>query len=218
MNIHIFTHILTIIPLLFYANPSKSQWNKTNTPLDSFLQRNYDSSFVLHDGSSTNLYIVAKNGKKQYFFRYKSNQGHLGDTPGVDCWITKELHKFSTTVPDTNRYFSVLSMKKYEFWNEQKIWKIWNITDNYKATLTCGSVDDGQVVLFTFISKNNIQKRRYYEPFYYASCDKEVNPMKNIVNIYRRTKLYFRDNTIDDSYIGGPGTLRDVSKCKVSSW
>lgn len=218
MTIHVFIPLLTIASLLFYSVPSKGQWNKTNTPLDSFLQRNYDSSFILHDGSSKNLYIVAKNGNRQYFFRYKSNQNHVGDTPGLDCWITKELHKFSNTDPDTNRYFSVLSMRKYTLWNEQKIWKIWNMTDNYKAPKTCGSVDDGHIVLFTFISKNNIQRRRYYEPFYYASCDNEVNLMKNVVNIYRQTKLYFRDNTIDNSYIGGPGTLRDVSKCEIKPW
>ncbi len=212
--------ISILILLLPCSTPVlKGQSSTKHTPLDSFFYKNYDSTFILSAGSSKNLYIVAKKSNQQYFFRYKPTQGNVGNTPGLDCWVTKELtHRFIKTQPDTNRYFSVLHMRKKSFWEDYKIPSVWNITDNYKRPTTCGTVDDGHWVSFTFISKDKIKTRQYYHPFYYADCDKQVPLMKNVVDIYRKTTLYFKDHEIDNSYFGGPGSLRSVEGCDVGSW
>lgn len=168
-----------LFSLLTAALPSQAQMT---TPLHTFFQQHFDSTFIYQSSSnwnrSPNYLILAKDQNRLTFFTYSSPYrtilGHYFPGKLVQKFSQEEA-RFRATTPDTNRYLLPKPIAEetlrysWHLLNPPQLWSIQGDEQARRVTNSC-VLDDGEENIFYLIDKKVIRSARFYAPSFFEEC------------------------------------------------
>lgn len=176
---------LVFVSLCFWGPVLQAQENIPTTPLHLYLQTNFDSTIVLHSFSAwdgkPNYQIITKfNGRINTFtyqFPYPTLIGGAMPKQLADKFLFRKF-TFQSIPPDTNAYFIPYMFRRKI--NEQQLNKsldslqLWTMRDDKSdgygcPAKSCDIYDSGEYHVW-LITKSEIKKLGFYDPYYYESC------------------------------------------------
>lgn len=165
--------------VLTAALPSQAQMP---TPLHTFFQQHFDSTFIYQRSStwnsSPNYLILAKDQNRLTFFTYISPYrtilGHYFPGKLVQKFSQEEA-RFRVTTPDTNRYLLPKPIaeetlrQSWHLLHPPQLWAIQGDEQAQRVTKGC-VVDDGEENIFYLIDKKAIRSAHFYAPVFFEEC------------------------------------------------
>ncbi|RZK28814.1 MAG: hypothetical protein EOO61_21535 [Hymenobacter sp.] len=168
-----------LFSLLTTALPSQAQMP---TPLHTFFQQHFDSTFIYQSSStwnrSPNYLILAKDQNRLTFFTYSSPYrailGHYFPGKLVQKFSQEEA-RFRATIPDTNRYLLPKLIAEetlrhsWHLLNPPQLWAIQGDEQARRVTKDC-VLEDGEENIFYLIDKKAIRSAHFYAPAFFEEC------------------------------------------------
>jgi hypothetical protein len=193
----------TLLLFVFFEGFSQTKDSISN-PLEKILQNDFDSTILLSKyggwDMSPNFYILSKKDSLVYFYRYSvNNKRYSGkrDSP-LKSELGKKLfssdYDINKIIPNINPYFKWFDTKlsRESIWFEFQKYNLWNFIDDdnieRKSRFTCG-VLDGIYCEYRLITKNQVIKLKYFEPFETNKC--KYNKFRDDISKIDKTILDF---------------------------
>lgn len=172
-------HFALLFGLLTAALPSQAQMT---TPLHTFFQQHFDSTFIYQNSSnwnrSPNYLILAKDQNRLTFFTYRSPYrdilGHYFPGKLVKKFSQEEA-RFRATPPDTNCYLlpkPIAEETLRDSWhllNPPQLWAIQGDEQARRVNKSC-VLEDGEENIFYLIDRKAIRSAHFYAPAFFEEC------------------------------------------------
>jgi hypothetical protein len=175
-----------------------------SNPLEKILQNDFDSTILLSTYGGwdmrPNYYILSKKDSLVYFYSYSGNNRRYWGRRRSPIkselsskMISSDL-EINKIIPDINSYFKWFDTKlsSESIWLEIQKYNLWNFIDDdnieRKSRFTCG-VTDGVYSEYKLITKNQVIKLTYFEPFELNKC--EYNKFRDDISKIDKTILEF---------------------------
>jgi hypothetical protein len=182
------TVLFQIILIFSYSFLPAQAYNETSA-LHSFFRNNFDSTVIYSPWSnwdiSPNYRIVAKKDTSIYHFTYKSPYRKVQERYPADLLskFIKEEVKFSSTTPDTNRYFLpyyIYHRNKTSNWIQINSFGLWGLEEIEDSKGGC-QIRDASYDTYYLITTNAIKVLTYYAADFYDTCKPENINRKNAI-------------------------------------